>query len=182
MSGKISGMDALDEYTNNVHAALMQIPFIKTVGIYPEIPDGFITPAIFFEVEGWGASNDVIAGSAMTVELTCNLYLVREYAADLYGQKARNAALFVSGWINDRMFGPMTRPAVFTDAQEGDWQKSGKSVASHSVWCVSFKQNAGVGADPFDYPSDGILKQVFVGFAPEIGAEHESDYYGPIGR
>ncbi|EBX3143169.1 hypothetical protein DRT30_22710 [Salmonella enterica subsp. enterica serovar Ealing] len=180
MSTQITGMDALDDYTNRVRAAISTIPFIKTVGIYPEIPDGFETPAIFFEVESWVSTDETVPGTALGVELNCNLYLLREFAADQYGQKARNAALYVSGWINGRQFGPATKPAVFGSAEEGDWQKSGKSVASHSVWCVSFSQIVGVGADPFDYPSKGKLKQIFVGLAPDIGAAHEEDYFGPI--
>ncbi|ECG8601135.1 hypothetical protein FNH69_22000 [Salmonella enterica subsp. salamae] len=181
MSAQITGMDALDDYTNRVRAAISTIPFIKTVGIYPEIPDGFDTPAIFFEVESWSSTDEAVSGAALGVELNCNLYLLREFAADQYGQKARNAALYVSGWINGRQFGPATKPASFVSAEEGDWQKSGKSVASHSVWCVSFSQVVGVGADPFAPPADApLLKEVFVGFAPDVGAAHEEDYFGPI--
>lgn len=172
-----TGMDALDDYTERVKAALSQITFIKTVGVYPEIPAGFDTPAVFFEVEGWDPSDVVVSGSAMAVELNCNLYLLREFAADQYGQKARNAAMFMTGWINGRPFGPATKPAEFTGVQESDWMKEGKAVGSHSVWCVSFSQVVGVGADPFAPPANApLLKEIFVGFAPDIGKEHEADY------
>lgn len=34
----MSGLDAFDEYLDRVKGAVLQIPFIKTFGIYPEIP------------------------------------------------------------------------------------------------------------------------------------------------
>lgn len=68
------------------------------------------------------STDETVPGTALGVELNCNLYLLREFAADQYGQKARNAALYVSGWINGRQFGPATKPAVFGSAEEGDWQ------------------------------------------------------------
>ena len=40
----MSGLDAFDEYLDRVKGAVLQIPFIKTFGIYPEIPAGFETP------------------------------------------------------------------------------------------------------------------------------------------
>lgn len=110
------------------------------------------------------------------------MYLLREFAADQYGLKSQNAALHMTSWINGRMFGPGTKPAKFSDAEPCDWIKNGQSVGSHSVQCVSFTQVVGVGQDIFDYPSQGTLKNIYVGIAPDIGAEHESDYYGPIGR
>lgn len=110
------------------------------------------------------------------------MYLLREFAADQYGLKSQNAALYMTSWINGRMFGPGTKPAKFSDAEPCDWIKNGQSVGSHSVQCVSFTQVVGVGPDIFDYPSQGTLKNIYVGIAPDIGAEHEGDYYGPIGR
>ncbi|MCC4040356.1 hypothetical protein LL061_08645 [Escherichia coli] len=178
----MSGMDSFDGYLEHIKAAILQIPFIKTFGVYPEIPAGFETPAAFLEIEDWSPGSEHVAGAKMSIELSCNIYLLREFAAEQHELKAQNAALFMSDWIDGRMFGPMTRPAAFSGAVPCDWIKNGKSVGSHSVQCVSFSQIIGVGVDPFDYPTQGILKQVYVGVAPDIGAEHESDYYGPIGR
>ncbi|ENG2646371.1 TPA: hypothetical protein ACU3FO_004503 [Salmonella enterica] len=178
----MAGMDAFDEYLDRVKGAVLQVPFIKTVGIYPEIPAGFETPAAFFEVESWSPSSELVAGASMAVELTCNLYLLREFASDQYGRKAQNAALYMSGWIVGRQFGPGTKPAAFAGAEPCDWIKNDKTVGSHSVQCISFTQVVGIGADPFDYPSKGTLKQIFIGFAPDTGAAHEADYYGPIPR
>ncbi|EIU1267179.1 hypothetical protein L3488_004176 [Salmonella enterica subsp. enterica serovar Agbeni] len=176
-----TGMDAFDEYLNRVKAAILQVPFIKTFGIYPEIPAGFETPAAFFEVENWSPSSEQVAGASMAVELTCNLYLLREFASDQYGRKAQNAALYMSGWIDGRPFGPGTKPAAFAGAESCDWIKNDKTVGSHSVQCVSFTQVVGIGPDWFAPPDDApLLKQVFVGLAPDIGAAHEADYYGPI--
>jgi len=172
-----AGLDAFDEYANHIKAAILQIPFIKTFGLYPEIPAGFETPAVFFEVESWSPSDEIVTGAETGVELDCNMYLLREFAADQYGQKARNAALVLSGWINGRQFGPATKPAKFAGAEEATWMKDGKVLASHSVWCVSFSQIVGVGADPFAPPADApLLKELFVGLAPDIGKGHEADY------
>ncbi len=101
--------------------------------------------------------DEVVTGAETGVELDCNMYLLREFAADQYGQKARNAALVLSGWINGRQFGPATKPAKFAGAEEATWMKDGKALASHSVWRVSFSQIVGVGADPFAPPADAPL-------------------------
>ncbi|HIF0902489.1 TPA: hypothetical protein ACXYRS_004527, partial [Escherichia coli] len=89
----MSGLDAFDEYLDRVKGAVLQIPFIKTFGIYPEIPAGFETPALFLEISNWSQSDESVPGSIQSVELSCNLYLLREFAADQYGLKSQNAAL-----------------------------------------------------------------------------------------
>lgn len=177
----MNGVFTLDEYHNNVLGELKKIGWAKTVGIYPEFPDDFETPAIFFNVANWNSVDTKTCG-ALSVELSCNIFLMRGFDAPDYHKRVRNAALTMTAWIEGRVFGPGMQPAEFENVEPVYWEKDGTTSADHACWCVSYSQIIGVGADPFDYPSDGILKQVFVGFAPEIGAEHEKDYYGPIGR
>lgn len=55
----MSGLDAFDEYLDRVKGAVLQIPFIKTFGIYPEIPAGFETPALFLEISNWSQSDRI---------------------------------------------------------------------------------------------------------------------------
>lgn len=172
----MSGLDGFDEYESRVEAAVMAIPWVKTFGIYPEIPAGFDTPAVFFEIEEWADSDDTVNAS-QAVELTCSFYLLREFAADQWGRKAKNAALFFSNWIAGRMFGPETKPAVFVSASPATWEKAGKALSSHSIWCVTFTQVVGVGADPYAPPPNApLLKELYIGFAPDIGPEHINDY------
>ncbi len=56
----MSGLDAFDEYLDRVKGAVLQIPFIKTFGIYPEIPAGFETPALFPEIRNWSQSDEAV--------------------------------------------------------------------------------------------------------------------------
>lgn len=139
----MSGMDAFDEYLDRVKGAVLQIPFIKTFGIYPEIPAGFETPALFLEISNWSQSDEPVSGSIQSVELSCNLYLLREFAADQYGLKSQNAALYMTSWINGRMFGPGTKPAKFSDAEPCDWIKTGsQSVRIQFSACRSRRLSA----------------------------------------
>lgn len=172
----MSGYLSLDEYHDAVEASLKTIPWIKTTGIYPEIPDGFDTPAVFFEVESWEHEESSAPGAAMSIVMQCNLYVLREFEADLYGRKARNAALYLSGWINGRQFGEMTGPAEFSQAEEATWNKSGKAVASHCVWAISFSQKVDIGEDPFEPGQAGPLKEAWLGKVPDVGPDHIDDY------
>lgn len=173
----MSGFLSLDEYHNAVESSLKKIPWVKTVGVYPEIPDGFETPAIFFEVESWEHESDSVAGAAMSIIVQSNLYVLREFEADLYGRKARNAALYLSNWIQGRQFGEMTKPAEFISAEEATWNQAGKAVSSHCVWAVSLSQEVHIGEDPYAPDDDvGRLKEVWLGKVPDVGLEHIEDY------
>lgn len=172
----MNGLINFEPYFNAVQSKLSQIEIFKTVGLFDEIPDGYETPAIFFEVEDW-LDSDTNLGGNLTVTLTCNFYIVREFAAEGYNRKLRNAALKFTGWVHGQTFGPGTSPARFVSAKDGEWYKDeAKELASHHVWCVSIEQNVAVGIDPFEEPDAPIFKELWLGFAPDIGPDHKDDY------
>lgn len=184
----MNGVNFLSEYQDAVKAALMKIPWARTVCLYPEIPEGFSTPAIFFDVAAWRRA-DVELGGNVTLELSCNLYVLRHFVvndpneeesnAGNYDASAdtrvRNAALKISDWVHGRQFGPGTAPAEFISAEPVIWQK-GEGGADHAVWSVNFTQRLAVGADPFGEPDAPHLKEFWLGIFPDVGAGHEQDY------
>lgn len=173
----MNGLINFEGYLSAVESKLSSLDIFKTVGIFSEIPDGYATPAIFFEIEDWSKAQDVNIGGNLTVSLTCNFYIVREIAAEGYNRKLRNAALAFTGWVHGRQFGPGTAPAEFVSAQDGDWYKDEqKELASHHVWCVTIEQNIAVGLDEFEEPDAPLLKELWLAFAPDIGPEHADDY------
>ncbi|EBJ0777460.1 hypothetical protein DOG16_22565 [Salmonella enterica] len=184
----MKGLSWISDYQNLVVAQLAQMTWAETIGIYPDLPDGFPTPAIFVDVARWGKS-DTSIGGRITLDLTCNIYLLRHFSAgadeDETQQggaetRVRNAAGIISEWIDGRQFGGVTGPAVFESADPMQWQ-AGDTAPEHAIWCVTYTQSLAMGIDPFDPPENApLLKQIFVGFAPDIGAAHEDDYYGPI--
>lgn len=184
------GVSWISEYQNLVVAQLAQMTWAETIGVYPDLPGGFPTPAIFIDVARWEKSNMSIGGG-ITLDLTCNIYLLRHFTAgegeDETEQggaemRVRNAAGIISEWIDGRQFGGVTGPAVFESADPMQWQ-AGDVSPEYAIWCVTYTQPLAVGIDPFDPPADAApLKQIFVGFAPDVGAAHEEDYFGPIPR
>lgn len=184
----MKGVEWISDYQNLVIEQLRQMDWAETVGIYPDLPDGFPTPAIFIDVARWDKSEDKVGGN-LTLKLTCNIYLLRHFSAgegeDETRQggaetRVRNAAGIISDWIDGRRFGSITGPAIFESADPMQWQ-TGDTSPEHAIWCVTYTQTVAMGLDPFDPPEDApLLKQIFVGFAPKIGAAHRGDYYGPI--
>ncbi|WNP36386.1 hypothetical protein RN333_09420 [Enterobacter kobei] len=177
----MNGVSFLSDYQDAVKAALMKIPWAQTVRLYPDIPADFPTPAIFFDVAGWQRADTELGGN-VTLELRCNLFVLRHFSVgdpDGTGESAdnrvRNAALKLSDWVHGRQFGSCTAPAEFISAEPVVWQKS-EGGADHAIWNVSFSQRLAVGADPFDEPDAPRLKEFWLGIFPDVGAGHEQDY------
>lgn len=177
----MNGVSFLSDYQDAVKAALMKIPWAHTVRLYPDIPADFPTPAIFFDVAGWQRADTELGGN-VTLELRCNLFVLRHFSVgdpDGTGESAdtrvRNAALKLSDWVHGRQFGRCTAPAEFISAEPVVWQKS-EGGADHAIWSVSFSQRLAVGADPFDEPDAPRLKEFWLGIFPDVGKDHEQDY------
>lgn len=185
----MNGVSHLSEYQDAVKAALMKIPWARTVCLYPEIPEGFPTPAIFFDVAAWRRADTELAGN-VTLELSCNIFVLRHFSVSVDDEddeeavaveivsadtRVRNAALKLSDWVHGRQFGKGTAPAEFISAEPVIWQK-GEGGADHAVWSVNFTQRLAVGADPFDEPDAPRLKEFWLGIFPDVGAGHEQDY------
>ncbi|MHA1067010.1 hypothetical protein ACR9GP_24515 [Enterobacter ludwigii] len=182
----MKGVEYLDEYQKTVLAELKTIPWALTVGMYPELPEDFITPAIFLDVARWGRS-EVMIGGNVTVELSCTLYVVRAYQTDddeaeedeaeqnKTETRVRNAALRMSDWIHGRQFGTTTAPALFESADPMVWQ-GGENRMNHAIWGVVYTQSLAVGKDFFEEPDAPNLKVFWLGVFPEVGAAHKDDY------
>lgn len=180
----MNGVEFLDEYQLAAIDDLKAIPWAKTVGIYPELPDDLITPAIFLDVSKWSRSEIEIGGN-VTLNLTCMLYVVREYQIDDEPDEAvmgatetmvRNAALKMSDWVHGRQFGFGTAPANFESAEPAYWQK-GDTRQNHAIWAVEYSQLLAVGKDFFDEPDAPLLKEFWLGIFPDVGAAHKDDYH-----
>lgn len=179
----MNGVYSLTDYHRAVLGALENIPWAETVGIYPEIPDGFPTPAIFFDVASWERSEREIGGN-VTLNLTCNIYILRHFIAgegednEVQGStdvRVRNAALKMSDWIHGRQFGPGMTPAVMASAEPVTWE-SGDDEHNYASWSVSFNQLVAVGTDPFEVAGSLTAKEFWFGVWPEIGPKHKDDY------
>ncbi|MCS2152374.1 hypothetical protein MUU49_07225 [Scandinavium goeteborgense] len=172
----MNGLINFEDYLSSVEAELATLDIFKTVGIWGEIKDGYETPAIFFEIERWEEADNVNFGGNLTVQLTCNFYIVREFAAEEYNRKLRNLALAFTGWIHGRTFGPGTGPVNFISAEPGGFYQDEKALSSHHVWSVTVEQCVAAGIDPFDDSCAPLLKEVWLGISPDVGAGHKDDY------
>lgn len=184
----MNGVEYLDEYHKAVLEELKTIPWAATVGVYPDLPDNFTTPAVFLDVSKWTRSEIEIGGN-VTLELSCVLFIVREFqldeAADISEEdkmirstevRVRSAALKMSDWVHGRQFGTGTAPAVLESAEPLRWQ-SGDSLPNHAIWGVEYSQLLAVGKDFFDEPDTPLLKEFWLGIFPDVGAAHKEDYH-----
>jgi hypothetical protein len=172
----MNGLINFEDYLSAVKTELATLDMFKTVGIWDETEDGYETPAIFFEIERWEEVDDVNLGGNLTVQLTCNFYIVREFAAKEYNRKLRNLALAFTGWIHGRTFGPGTGPIRFISAEPGGFFQDEKALSSHHVWSVTAEQCIGAGMDPFDESGAPPLTEVWIGISPDTGKAHKDDY------
>jgi hypothetical protein len=180
----MNGVEYLDEYQNAVLEELKKIPWAATVGVYPELPDDFETPAIFLDVSRWSRSETEIGGN-VTLALDCILFIVRhiqsaegvdETETGSTETRVRNAALKMSDWIHGRQFGIGTASASFENAEPMAWQSGDETRADHAIWAVNYSQLLAVGVDIFDEPDAPIMKEFWLGVFPDVGADHKDDY------
>lgn len=179
----MNGITWLDEYQSAVLAELRQIPWVETLGVYPELPDGFPTPAIFLDIASWERSDSEIGGN-VTLNLTCNLYILRHFMAaagednESEGStetRVRNAALALSNWVHGRQFCNGTAPAELVSAEPMSWE-TGDTSPEHAIWGVTFNQLLAVGQDPFEFDEAPTSKNIWLGIFPNVGPDHKGDY------
>lgn len=180
----MNGVEYLDDYQNAVLAELKNIPWAMTVGVYPELPADFETPALFLDVSQWSRADADIGGN-LTVDLRCMLYVVRhmeasgdvdDSAVGVTETRVRNAALKMADWVHGRQFGYGTAPATFEHAEPMVWQKGEDTRPDHVIWGVEYAQLLAVGKDAFDEPDAAPLTTFWLGVFPEVGAGHQDDY------
>lgn len=53
-------------------------------------------------------------------------------------------------------------------------------AAARALWSVEVHQPVVLFGEADAEPALGFLKELFVGVAPNVGADHEADYFGPI--
>lgn len=177
----MNGVFWLDDYQNAVLDEIKNIPWVITAGLYPEIPDGFPSPAVFFNVASWERTDKVIGGH-LTLDLTCEFYLLRSVMAGERDKRekndpeimVRNAALKMSDWIHGRQFGPGMAPAVMMSAEPVQWMEEDRKP--YAAWAITFTQRLAVGADPFEVEGAPKLTEFWLGIFPDIGPEHKDDY------
>ncbi|WP_407901288.1 hypothetical protein [Providencia rustigianii] len=163
-------------YHESVLTALRALPWVNTVDMYPETVTPLVTPAVFFSVDGWEMDNH--SDGQLRVTLSGSLWVLVDRAAtseigrpDVY---IRSAAADLTQWIDGQTFGlSMVEPAVFLSA---DVDETDPQLDDYLVWHVSFTQSVALGADPF--ATDNLpLQRVWLGIAPDIGAQHVEDYH-----
>lgn len=52
--------------------------------------------------------------------------------------------------------------------------------AGRALWSVEINQPVALDGEANAEPAPGFLKELYIGVAPNIGAAHEADYFGPI--
>lgn len=176
----MNGVQWLDDYQDAVVARLLEIPWVVTAGLYPDIPAGFASPAVFFNVASWERAERALGGN-VTLNLTCEIYILRSFMAGETDEEegdpevlVRNAALKMSDWIHGRQFGPCMAPAVMVSAEPVQWADNDKST--YASWAITFNQLLAVGTDPFEVAGNPTAKEFWFGIFPDIGPNHKDDY------
>ena len=178
----MNGVVWLDEYQDAVIAELRAIPWVVTTGIYPDIQAGFASPAVFLNVASWERSDSEIGGN-LTLELTCEFYILRNVIAGDGDKReeegdpevmVRNAALKMSDWVHGRQFGPCMGPAVMVSAEPIQWADEDRK--HYAAWAITFNQLLAVGNDPFEVDGAPLAKSFWLGIFPEVGPKNKDDY------
>ncbi len=168
----------LGSYHDAVIESLKKISWVADADAYPErnVPrfDDLVTPAVYFTINSW----DQAGGNEgqLNVSLSCDLFVVIDSAGEALSVPEiflRTAAADITQWIDGQQFGlTQLEPAVFVSAEKDEFDPR---MDGYLVWRISFTQSAAFGADPFA-TTNGPLRQVWLGKAPDIGSAHVDDY------
>lgn len=155
--------------------ALKQLKWVKDADTYPDRVTQLTTPAVFLAVDGWDADGN--ADGQVSVVLSASLWVLVDRAGESPAGKPdiiiRSAAAALTHWIDGQTFGLAgVAPAVFVSA---DADETDPRLDDYLVWQVSFNQAVTFGTDPF--ATDNLpLQRVWLGMAPDTGAQHADDY------
>lgn len=140
---------------------------------YPMETSQIQTPAVLLEMESAEEGQDPGDGR---IALRCRMaaHCVLGFQTEQIGLEVRSFAAQLFTLITDYKFGlgvNISWPEGL-ELHPGEF-KPGK--AGFESWCVTWEQTLYLGDSAWD--DSGIVPQtVYLGIAPEIGAEHEADY------
>ncbi|UYM14258.1 hypothetical protein [Endozoicomonas euniceicola] len=172
-NGKIeTGLD-LNEWHQSVIDGLKTLKAFKTVAEYPREKKKIVTPAAFLELTAIQAQADDNANTEqLPVTLEAEVRIICGYRTKEVKRYIRLLAAQVAHYLDGQRFGVPSQPARVGGCWPDEFDTE---LDNYEVWRVVFTQDVLLGATVFD--DSGIIPEsVYVGFAPDIGKDHEDDY------
>lgn len=152
---------------------MAEIPGIETSGFYPKLREAVKVPAIFVDMASLEPGDD-----PGTDEIA---YIARFEARIIVGAvddqanaplRVRELAAEVGRIIHKNSFGLPVKPAALVSIGNDGFSPD---LDAYDVWMVEWEQEFHIGESVWD--DDGIVpSEIYVGFAPYIGAAHEDKY------
>ncbi|WP_323119984.1 hypothetical protein [Burkholderia alba] len=166
----------LDSYHSAVVSAIKnQFPIFQTVEDYPEDRKPLTTPACLIEIEemdGDDAEDPGTEQQAMKMRVVARIIL--GLRTPHMRRRVRKLAAEFSAFLRFQRFGQPVGEARLIGAYQDAFEPG---LDQFEVWRVEWSQLAYFGTDIW-MPDDTIAPHtVYVGFAPDIGPAHESDYH-----
>lgn len=170
-------------YHEALQASLNTLSWVSFSGHYAEIKTQLTTPAVLVSVPSWQKAERHLSCGKMTVDLDVELYVVCDNSMtnESTGGQKPNAELFVRSaaadltqWLDGNFFGlECVTPAAFVRAEREEFNPD---MDDYVAFRLEFTQGVALGVDPFSPGEGEALHKVWLGVAPNIGAEHIDDY------
>jgi len=164
---------------DQLHQAIMdkiaaQFPNLKTVDDYSQARNRFTAPACFVELTQLDAGEADPGTEQLQVAARFEAHLIIRFKKLEAKRAIRNLAGAFSAFLRNQRWGLPVGPAQFVAASPDEIAGS-ESLDQYEVWTIEWEQEVHLGQSIWK-GDDTLISEIYVGYSPEIGPEHESDY------
>lgn len=168
---------------DQLHQAILnkiagQFPDIQTVEDYSQARTRFSAPACFVELTQLDAGDMDPGTEQLQVAARFEAHLIIGFRQLDAKRAIRKLAGAFSVFLRNQRWGLPVGPAQFVAAAPDEISGVGRNAEhldQYEVWTIEWEQDIHLGQSIWK-GDDTLISEVYVGFAPEIGPDHESNY------
>lgn len=168
---------------DQLHQAILdkiaaQFPDLQTVEDYSQARNRFTTPACFVELTQLDAGEADPGTEQLQVSARFEAHLIVSFKKLEAKRAIRKLAGAFSVFLRNQRWGLPVGPAQFVAASPDEIAATGRyaeNIDQYEVWTIEWEQQILLGQSVWK-GDDTLISEIYVGYSPEIGPEHESDY------
>jgi len=155
-----------------------QFPDLQTVEDFSQARDKFTAPACFVELTQLDAGDADPGTEQLQVSARFEAHLIISFRKLQAKRAIRKLAGAFSVFLRNQRWGLPVGPAQFVAAAPDEIAATGRNadhLDQYEVWTIEWEQEVHLGQSVWK-GDDTLISEIYVGYSPEIGPEHESDY------
>ena len=168
---------------DQLHQAILnqiatQFPDLQTVEDYSQSRMRFDAPACFVELTQLDAGEMDPGTEQLQVAARFEAHLIIGFRELDAKRSIRKLAGAFSAFLRNQRWGLPVGPAQFVAAAPDEIAGVGRNAEhldQYEVWTIEWEQQIHLGQSVWK-GDDTLITEIYVGFDPEIGPDHEDDY------